>query len=603
MNKVIIQLMLFVFFKGILFAQHTTDSVQKLNEVIIKSQRLALPFSKNSHTISVLTAKDIKQLPVTSIGEVLQNVIGVDVRRRGIEGMQSDLYIRGGNFNQTLLLIDGVKMDDLQTGHHTMNGMIDLDNVERIEVIKGAAARIYGQNAMNGAINIVTKTVRNNQTKLSLKAGSFDNYGTSISYQKLLNKASIQFHIKKQQSTGYRFNTDFDNWSAFIKTKWNKYELLATYGQRDFGANGFYASPDYKDQYEETQTNLLALKRTFNTTNWTIHPSIYWRRNQDMYLFLRYDPEYYRNLHINNKVGFSVDATFINDIGRTGIGVDLNQGFLVSNNLGDHRRLSTTVFIEHRFQFIENQLDITPGVALAHYSDFKSFFYPGIDVGYRFSNDLKVYFNSGYTNRIPTYTNLFYQSAIESGNPNLKPEKALTFEGGLRATYGDLRINTNIFSRRATNVIDWTKEDTKDKWHAENIGELITKGFETEAKYSLKFDKYIQQIGLGYSLLDDTIDNDDNIALSRYSLNSYKHQILGQLQTQFLSFLNQSLSYRYSERINGENYHLIDVALASNINKWEISVKANNILNTEYTETNLVPMPKFNFMSEVSYTF
>lgn len=602
MKKITLQLMLLVMFNGSLFAQQAIDSVQIIDEVVIEAQRISIPFSEKSHTISILTASEIMQMPATSLEETLQLIPGIDIRRRGVKGMQSDLYIRGGNFNQTLLLIDGIKLDDMQTGHHTMNGMIDLDNIERIEIIKGASARIYGQNAMNGAINIVTKNIKNDKIKLSINAGSFDNYGSSVSYQKTLKEASVQFQVKKQKSKGYRFNTDFDNWSAFFKTNWNNYELLATYAQRDFGANGFYASPEYKDQYEETQTNLIALKRKFSVDNWKINSSFHWRRNQDMYLFLRHDPEYYRNLHVNNKVGITVDASVKSKIGITGIGVDMNQGFLTSNNLGDHKRLSTTVFVEHKIKLFENKLDITPGVALANYTDFKSFIYPGIDIGYRFSNYIKAYVNSGYTNRIPTYTNLYYQSAIESGNSDLKPERALTTEGGVHVTYGDLRINTNAFSRKSTNLIDWTKEVETDKWQAQNIGEVNTNGFETEANYSLKFKRYTQHISLGYSLLDDSI-KDKDIPFSRYSLNSYKHQFSGNLRTQLFSFLKQSVSYRYSERINGENYHLIDIAMTSHFKKWELGFKANNILNIEYTETNLVPMPKFNFIAEVSYSF
>ncbi len=208
-----------ILFKISLFAQQQIDSVQKIEEVVIETRTASLPLSTNSHSISIITAREIEKLPVTSLEEVLQHINGVDVRRRGIEGMQSDLYIRGGSFNQTLLLIDGVKVDDLQTGHHTMNAMIDLSNVERIEVIKGAAARVFGSNAMNGAINIITKDLTKDKTELSLSAGSYDNYAANIAYQKVVKDASIRVQVIKQQSNGYRFNTDFDNWNSFLKAK------------------------------------------------------------------------------------------------------------------------------------------------------------------------------------------------------------------------------------------------------------------------------------------------------------------------------------------------------------------------------------------------
>ncbi len=602
MNKSIFFLLILSLFQASILAQNTIDSIQKIDEIVIETQRLALPFSQKSHTITVISAKEITQMPVTTLEEVLQQVVGIDIRRRGIKGMQSDLYIRGGNFNQVLLLIDGVKMDDMQTGHHTMNGMIPLENMERIEIVKGAAARIYGKNAMNGAVNIVTKKINKDQTKASINVGSYENIGGGFSIQKVLKNGSVQFHANKQQSEGYRYNTDFENWNTFFKTNWKDYELLFTYSQRDFGANGFYASPDYKEQYEETETHLVSLKRKYSTQNLKINTNLYWRRNQDMYLFLRHDPNYYRNLHINNKVGFTVDATLNNKLGKTAIGLDMNQGYLVSNNLGDHNRFSTSLFLEHRFQLLDNHLDVTPGFALAYYSDFKIFVYPGLDIGFRFSENFKLYANVGYTSRIPTYTNLFYQSPIEQGNPNLNPEKALTYEGGLYFDLSHIHLNLAFFSRKSTDLIDWTKDFEGDIWYAKNFKEAQTNGIEFQGDLEFKVKKYNQNFGLGYTYLEDTI-LDDTTVFSRYSLNSFKHQFGAQLKTQFFSSLQQQISYRYSERLDKTNYHLVDASVNFSIKEWELSVKANNIFNTEYSETNLVPMPKANYMGAVSYTF
>jgi iron complex outermembrane receptor protein len=118
---------------------------QALDSITITSARIELPFKENSRTITVISSKEIEQSPATNLAELLQQEAGIDVRRQGVNGMQSDLYIRGGSFDQTLLLVDGIKVEDPQTGHHTLNMALPLDVIERIEIIKGPAARIFGQ--------------------------------------------------------------------------------------------------------------------------------------------------------------------------------------------------------------------------------------------------------------------------------------------------------------------------------------------------------------------------------------------------------------------------------------------------------------------------
>ena len=119
----------------------------------------------------------------------------------------------------------------------------------------------------------------------------------------------------------------------------------------------------------------MALSTSYEGRSTIVKPRLYWRRNQDMYLFLRNDPSYYRNLHISNKLGVETNMVFNSSLGKTGVGIDISRVFLVSNNLGEHNRTVITGFLEHRFELLNENLDITPGIAVSHYSDFKTTFY------------------------------------------------------------------------------------------------------------------------------------------------------------------------------------------------------------------------------------
>ena len=349
-----------------LFSQEISTEEQ-LDEVIISSSRIDLPFKENSRTITIITSEEIKKSTATNVADLLQQVAGVDIRRRGVNGMQSDLYIRGGSFDQTLLLIDGIKVEDPQTGHHTMNMALPIEVIERIEIIKGPAARVFGQNAFTGAINIVTKNDAQNVNEVGVQVGSYNQQNISGTLGHDFKNSSHIAHASINTSDGYRYNTDFQNQNYFLKNTFNKnntpINVLGYFTDRKFGANGFYASPSAVNQYEETQSSLVGISSVYKNKNLTIKPHLYWKRNQDMYLFVRDNPPIYRNLHISNKVGADFNASYTSSAGVTGFGVDVAKVYISSNNLGDHNRDMITLFLEHRLKLIDDKLDITPGIS------------------------------------------------------------------------------------------------------------------------------------------------------------------------------------------------------------------------------------------------
>jgi iron complex outermembrane receptor protein len=596
---------LFLFSTFSIWAQETIKS-DTLSEVIVSSTRIDLPFSKNSRTIQLITSEQIKQSGVTNVADLLLLVSGVDVRRRGTSGMQADLYIRGGSFDQTLLLIDGIKVEDAQTGHHTMNLALPIEVIERIEIIKGPAARIFGQNAFTGAINIVTKKVIADKFTLQGQAGSYEQLNLSATLTQDYEKTAHIVQFSRNISEGYRFNTDYDNQNYFIKSTIKSSEMpidiLATFSERKFGANGFYATPAAINQYEETQGSLIGVQTAFTKKTITYKPRVYWRRNQDEYVFVRNNPEIYRNLHITNKVGAELNMAIKSTLGTTGLGVDVAKVYLSSNNLGDRDRLMTTFFFEHRFLLFDSKFDITPGLAANYYSDFDGNIFPGIDVGYQVSKQFRTYANVGKTYRIPTYTDLYYSDPTTLGNENLKQEEALSEEIGIVFTKNKFDFTAAFFNRDAENLIDYTKEQETDKFQANNIRELNTKGFELSSNYKYTWFSFAQRINVGYTFIEDDIEEIE-AAFSRYSINSAKHQFTGQWKSQFFKNISQTISYRYVERTSGESYGIVDANIIMKFKAMEFSVMANNIFNVEYTETNLVPMPKGNLLFGVKYDF
>ena len=591
-------LLTLLFFNIIISQQDTTD----LKEVVVSTTKLEIPFSKNFRTVKIISSDYIKNSPASNVSDLLQEITGIDVRRRGVGGVQGDLYIRGGGFDQTLLLVDGMKMDDAQTGHHTLNMILPLYLIERIEVIKGPAARIFGQNAFNGAINIVTKDVtgEKKQIDMSLKEisyGSFEQKNISAVTKIITNKTKSLISFSNNTSDGYRHNTDYKRNNYFVKTSFNSksspIDVIASFTENKFGANGFYASPSATEQYEETQASLLGISTTINSEKLSIKPRLYWRRGQDEYIYIRDNPSVYRNLHKTNKVSAELSGSYFSNSGVTGFGIDLSTVNISSNNLGEHDRTTVNLFVDHTFKLFDEKLVLSPGIAVSYFSDMSFHSFPGIDLGYNINSNFKLYSNIGKTFRIPTYTDLYYSDRTTIGNENLNPESATSTELGFKYNTSNFKISGAFFNRKAKNIIDYVKENENDLWNAVNIGSLKTTGFELDFRYNFQNQNYLN---LGYTNIKDN-NYVTNINFSKYSLNSLKHHFTSKLNLNYIRNVNHSFVYKYAERSDKSNYNVLDSKI---MYKKGLFIYVNNILDEVYSETNLVPMPGTSFLVGIS---
>jgi vitamin B12 transporter len=599
---------------------HSQERQIDLKEVtVVSSPRIELPFSENSRTIQVISKEEIIESPANNVAELLQKVAGIDIRRRGVSGMQADLYIRGGGFDQTLLLIDGIKVEDAQTGHHTMNMALPIEVIERIEIIKGSASRIYGQNAFTGAINIITSKSIENIVSLNIESGSYEQKNASVTISRKYDDQSILLHYSNNSSDGHKYNTDYKNENYFLKNSFEikglPIDMVSSFNERKFGANGFYASPEAIDQYEETQASLLGFSTKIISNNFIIKPKLYWKRNQDMYVYLRDNPSVYRNLHISNKIGAELNGSYESNNGITGFGVDISSVKLSSNNLGERKRTMVNLFLEHQMKFAENKIDVTPGVAFSYFSDvstnqnyqnnfFRNFFmYPGIDIGYVLNDDIKLYSNVGYTYRVPTYTDLFYASPTTIGNENLKPEKAFTKEIGLDYTKDNFNFIFTLYNRDASDVIDYVKNVESAPWEAFNIREINTKGYELGLTYNFYVATSLNHsVKISYSNIKDDLKQTD-FNFSRYSLNSLKNHLTTSYSFEIKKNLKSSIVYKYAERNFGEDYSVMDFKVSYTLKKYKLYITGNNLFDTIYSETNLVEMPGRNVLVGLNVKF
>lgn len=591
-----------VLFLGVIGMFSAQEKESEISEITVQGKFLNLPLKKVNENITVISKQELENSPAKSIEELLAQFTGMDIRKRGANGVQADISVRGSSFEQVLILVNGIRINDSQTGHNSMNIPFDLASVEKIEIVKGPAARRFGQNAYAGVINIITKPSSDENIVFTASGGDFKTYSLGVGANFGNTRSSNFIQVNSSSSDGYRYNTDYKINNIFYQNRYKiengNVNFQAGIQEKKFGANGFYATPAAKDQYEETQASIVSLGIDKNYEKWGLNSAVYWRRGQDMYEYIRNKPEIYRNMHIGNNFGAELNGSYRSDLGTTGLGLELRKEFLASNNLGHRERFVTQVFFEHHFSFLENKLNISPGISWANYDTEGNFFYPGLDLGFNFSEHHKIYGNIAKVSRIPTFTDLYYVSKTEAGNPNLKPENAISAEVGYRFQKHNFLGKISGFLRDSDNSIDWSKQNANDIWRAENIGKIKTKGVEVEL--AQHFNSFLKSYSVGYTFLESNYEQPTGL-LSRYVMENLKHQFVAKLEVFFLKKFTNQLMYRYNERVSTGSYQILDEKLSYDAKNYNIYIMVNNILDTEYTETFGVPMPGRWFHIGVSF--
>lgn len=586
--------LLFFSFQG--KAQTDTTS-QNLQEVIIQENRIQIPFSKQSRNIAVVDRPQLETTPARSLQEVLSFVPGVDVRQRGVTGVQADISIRGGSFEQTLMLLNGIKLSDPQTGHHMMNIPVPLVNIERVEVLKGPGSRIFGQNAYAGAVNVITQLSDVRSLRLQGYAGDFGMKGINFAGSLPAGKYRQNLAISYDDSNGHWYNSDYKVSNIFYEggvqlNDTHELRGMVAYTDRTFGANGFYTST-FPDQWESIQTTLTSLSHSFTKNQWYLTTRAYWRRNEDEFRLRRNEPAFFQNFHTSDVLAIEANGSYKSNLGTTGFGFETRKEKIESSNLGNHDRSLVGVFLEQLVN-LGQKTDVRAGVYSNYYSEYGWKHFPGLEVGYQANEALRFYLGIGSSFRIPTYTDLFYIGPTNIGNADLQPEQARSFEFGGKWTKGPWRAELVYFNRFSENLIEWTRTNAQQPWQPQNFNEVIFNGIESSMYYRVNPNGksvQVKELMLSYNFIDADFNARPGLE-SRYALTALRNQFIGGILLGLGQKLELNTKARYVERMALEPYFVLDMRADYNrTKKLGFFAEASNITNTDYIEAGTVQMP------------
>ncbi|RAI84176.1 TonB-dependent receptor plug domain-containing protein [Algoriphagus yeomjeoni] len=586
----------FLAFSAAAFAQ-TDTTTQDLGEVLIQENRIQIPFSKQSRNISLVSKLQLETTPARSLAEVLSFVPGVDIRQRGVTGVQSDVSIRGGSFEQTLMLLNGIKLSDPQTGHHMMNIPVPLVNIDRVEVLKGPASRVFGQNAYAGAINVITELSDKSYARVQGYAGDFGMKGINFAGSLPIGNYKQNLAISYDDSNGHWYNSDYQVSNIFYEGGLNmneKNELkgMVAYTDRSFGANGFYSS-SFPDQWESVQTTLASLSHTLTQNNFYLNTRAYFRRNTDEYVLRRNEPSFYQNFHTTDVFALEANGKFDTKLGTTGFGLETRKEAIESTNLGNRARVLTGIFLEQLVN-LGSKADLRAGVYSNYYSEYGWKHFPGAEFGFQATTDLRLYSGYGISYRIPTYNDLYYVGPTNIGNDQLQPEQAQNFEIGVKWSKSGLFAELVYFSRSTDNLIEWTRPDADTPWQPQNFSEVKFNGIEASLNYRVSPNGQVVQVkelNLSYNYINADLINQPGIE-TRYALTALNNQAIGGVLVGIGQKLEWNTKMRYVERMNQDPYFLLDMRVDYNrTGKIGVFTEASNITNEDYVEAGTVQMP------------
>ncbi len=626
----------------------SSDSVYNLEAVSVTGSRNQMSLGTSARIVTVLDSLTIASMPAQTVNDILKNTLGVDVRQRGVLGMQTEISIRGGTFDQIAVLLNGINICDPQTGHNAVDLPLSTLDIDRIEILEGPAARVYGTSSLVGAVNVVTKQSKENGGSVHLEGGSYGLADGGARFNFAKGKFSSQVSASYTRADGYSrnsagsLNTDLKAvkafWSGQYDTKGAEYSWQLGYSQKDFGSNTFYSS-SYDDQFEHTAKTYVSVKA--ETKGWFhFRPSLYWNHGRDRFELFRDAPDKYAyNYHRTNVFGANLGADFSWKLGTTAFGTEIRNEDIVSTNLGetldepkgDHyvkgrNRTNLNFYLEH--SVILPKFTVSAGVSVIKNTASHEGFglYPGIDASYRFSDSWKVYASYNTSLRMPTFTELYYSVGGHAADKNLNPEKMQSLEAGLKYMKSGFKAILSIYYHHGTDMIDWIKNlnDGEDAvWTSVNHTKLNTFGQEITFQLDLPTltgnkDFFIKDVSLGYSHIDQDKDLEENVQ-SRYALEYLKHKVVVQGNFHIWNKLFLNLSYRWQDRVGSyelyENlvstgttvsyspYHLVDARLDWKADKYRIYVEADNLLDKTYYDHGNIPQPGIWFRAGMVWSF
>jgi outer membrane cobalamin receptor len=586
--------LIFTFHLSFLSSLYAEEKV-KIGEIVVTATRIEEVLEDVPSSVTVITKEEIKDSTAENITELLRDVVGLRISEYGKKGTLAVPRLRGSTAGQVLILLDGKRLNLPGSGQFDLNNLpVSIDDIERIEILRGASSALYGADAMGGIINIITKKPEKLYTKIGGSYGGLNTQQYSLLTSGKFKALGYFFSLSKDKSDGFRPNSYYDSTTANGKvvvdlSNKSTLELSLSVLYKESGVPGSITYPSPRAEESDENINFGVTYKGKLSDKIDVITKIY--RN---YFELVYkDPDIFTDdKHKDIFTGGEVQVNYLyNPSNLFTAGIEIGEEKVNSTATGSHKRSRKGVFLQDEIKPSE-PLTVIPGIRFDSFSPGEDQFSPKISALYKLKEArFRASIGRGY--RVPTFNDLYWpDNAYSKGNPDLKPERSIEYEIGWDQEFGNtFKTKTTAFRKDVKDLIIW-QPDPLYKWVPSNMGEARIQGIELEGKVEVQ--KSIS-MNINYTFLDpeDTITGQKITGLP-------KHQFGSSVTASTTFGLRFTLDGRYVNNYTKQGepsvYFVMDgkitqeIILSSKV-KGEAFFGIKNIFNKEYEVVKGYPMP------------
>ncbi len=563
--------------------------------IVVSGAWEPVPLEEADRAVISLPARDLR-LTLIAMPDLLRLDPSLDLRQRAPNGLQGDLSIRGATFGQTLVLLNGRRMNDPQTGHHSMDVPVPLDAIESVEVLRGAGSTLYGSDAMGGVVNIITSQPEGWQVRTRAALGSDGAQQQSLGAGGVFGRFSERVSLARDFSTGFMPDRDYralaGSSSSTMRTRLGTTGLELAAADRAYGAGNFYGA---YPSWERTKTWFADVRQQFGRST---DAALSYRRHTDLFYLYRDNPQRYQNHHAAESWQASLRRR--DEVRRHFTlysGAEMFADSIQSSNLGHHNRARGAAYAALDARAM-GRFSFSAGVRTESYRGAFDQFSPSISGGYWATAKLKLRASVSRAYRVPTFTELFYNDPANRGNSALRAERAWSTEAGADWRPASAwRVQTTVFERRDRDGIDYMSASPSGPWQAANITRLNFKGLETSA--GLRWRR--QVFDWSYTAMRARSALDAGV----YTKYAYNYPVHSGVFSWTASLGHYTARTRLGalERRGRDPYAVWDVSVARATRRVRPFLQFANITGTRYEEVLTVAMPGRTYLAGVELIF